>query len=414
MIIMGDEEPSSSNLKRKLPESPKHTSSSESTSPIKYLKKRESPSDSSSSIDRVSSIPLRTSQWTEEILNKLQITSDIGNLLSSAEIIEDHFLKSLGPFNYNTHGSNVISTSTEPLMDMIDKCMDKLDNILSPLKLLDINDIMEITPSLAYSLTFWNPDAEKYDYEPQNQRLHRKIRSWMPDPVLKHEDDAPIYLKWFYQKFYVHGHAFTQQLLNMCIRKGNEVLKDEMFESLFQEFAGMFGLMLLTRSQQTDSTFRIEDDEVVSKPDIIFPYFMESDEVNMKVLAICKVKSDDEERDIGSAKQTQSQKKKDMGKKQRKQHLDEKILGQHGGELLVHLPLTENSSLLGIIVQRTNVTFSHISCSEDQLEKLRLGLLPGKVEIKYSRPYNFLRAKDRKILTKAFLTLSAIQLTPYM
>lgn len=193
--------------------------------------------------------------------------------------------------------------------------MDKLDNSPSPLKLLDVNDIMEINPSLAYSLAFWNPDAEKYSDEPQNQRLHRKIRSWMPEPVLKHEDDAHIYLKWFYQKFYVHGHAFTQQLLNMCIRKGNEVLKEEMFESLFQEFAGMFGLMLLTRSQQTGSTFRIEDKEVVSKPDIIFPYFMESDEVNMKVLAICEVKHDYEERDIGSPKQTRSQKRKEIEKK---------------------------------------------------------------------------------------------------
>lgn len=72
---MGDEEPSSSYLKRKLSESP---SSSESTSPIKYLKKRESSSESSSSIERVSSpVPVWTSQWTEETLNKLQITSEI-------------------------------------------------------------------------------------------------------------------------------------------------------------------------------------------------------------------------------------------------------------------------------------------------------------------------------------------------
>lgn len=37
-------------------------------------------------------------------------------------------------------------------------------------------------------------------------------------------------------------------------------------------------------------------------------------------------------------------------------YLDDQLLGQHGGELLLNLPLTKRNSLAGIIIQRTNVS----------------------------------------------------------
>lgn len=68
------------------------------------------------------------------------------------------------------------------------------------------------------------------------------------------------------------------------------------------------------------------------------------------------------------------------------QHLDEELQGQHGGELLVHFPLSENNGLLGIIVQKTHVSIVivklFIKYTEADLEGFLRGLGPpfvGKI-----------------------------------
>lgn len=55
-----------------------------------------------------------------------------------------------------------------------------------------------------------------------------------------------------------------------------------------------------------------------------------------------------------------------------------------------------------------------MQCTKEQLKKIEDGKRIEPLEITYSRGYNFLRAEDRKVLMRAFLTLGLAQLTPYM
>lgn len=76
---------------------------------------------------------------------------------------------------------------------------------------------------------------------------------------------------WFKQMFYVHGQRFTQQLINICIFKKHHGNYESMFKNLFEEFAGMCGLLCL--KQGPGIVARVGSTKVTSNADIFFSMF---------------------------------------------------------------------------------------------------------------------------------------------
>lgn len=181
----------------------------------------------------------------------------------------------------------------------------------------------------------------------------------------------------------------------------------------------MFGLSSL--KEANGETLKIGNTLVTAIPDIIFANFnkfnTENQNNKLNIMAVCKIKREFEENNLGSPSETRSQKQKSTKREKitkHIQHLNDKLLGQHGGELLVYLSQTQTDSMLGMVVHKTNVTFSYMQCTAEQLQKVQNGEHIEPLEITYSRCYNFLRTEDRKVLMKAFLSLGVTQLTPYV
>lgn len=345
--------------------------------------------------------------WTENRLNTLHITSKLSSLIPVNKIISNylHATVTLGYFD-----GNPVATNLEKI---VNSCIEMINIDSTPFKDIDVDDISDIKSSLAYSMIFSTPKCAPELSKPGNLR---KINSWKQGDV-----EGMSKLKyWFYNKFYVHGQEFTEQLIRLCLCQENKKpIKEEMFEHLFRSFCSMFGLSSL--KEANGETFKIGNTLVTAVPDIIFPNFKKFNTENqnnkLNIMAVCKIKRGFEENNLSSPTETRSQKQKSTKREKitkHIQHLNDKLLGQHGGELLVYLSQTQTNSMLGIVVNKTNVTFSYMQCKAEQLQKIQNGEYIEPMEITYSRCYNFLRAEDRKVLMKAFLSLGVTQLTPYV
>ncbi|CAC5388639.1 unnamed protein product [Mytilus coruscus] len=190
-----------------------------------------------------------------------------------------------------------------------------------------------------------------------------------------------------------------------------------MDQSLFQEFAAMFGLTSLSSTVLGAAQIGIGNATVTSLPDVIFPDVIhtDKDDDRLKLLAVCKVTKDfTRKEEFFPVKQDNNRKRQRREDEEKViQYLDEALQGQHGGELVVHFPLSENNGLLGIIVQKTHITFSYFQCNKIQFEEMKTrDHHINKPVIYYSRPYNYLKAADREELLRSLLTLGFIQYSP--
>ncbi|KAK3102595.1 hypothetical protein FSP39_012476 [Pinctada imbricata] len=95
-------------------------------------------------------------------------------------------------------------------------------------------------------------------------------------------------------------------------------------------------------------------------------------------------------------------------------HLDDNLIGQHGGELLF---LSQNSfrenKVFGIIVQETMVTFTALNIGKKQFENIVSGELFHKKDqeasLVISKPYDYLKESDREIVSEVLITLGMYQ-----
>ncbi|XP_061179274.1 uncharacterized protein LOC133187898 isoform X3 [Saccostrea echinata] len=96
------------------------------------------------------------------------------------------------------------------------------------------------------------------------------------------------------------------------------------------------------------------------------------------------------------------------------QHLDDGLIGQHGGELLFHFPETiKKEKIFGLIVQETQVTFTMLEMRMEQYNDIVEGKIKHKSEdrpnFKISRPYDYLNMEDREFIIEAFIKLAMMQ-----
>lgn len=138
-----------------------------------------------------------------------------------------------------------------------------------------------------------------------------------------------------------------------------------------------------------------------------FPCFTDSDEDGFNILSVCEIKCG------------HSSERINMKEQKLISLLNSKVVGQHGGELLLNvLNMSERKkadkySLVGIILKRTNVTFTHFTCSDEDLDMIRSGRRSeNSLKITYSKSYNYLRKNDRSQLMRVLLALGIIQTIP--
>ncbi|XP_052061629.1 uncharacterized protein LOC127701673 isoform X1 [Mytilus californianus] len=336
-----------------------------------------------------------TSKWNKNTLNKIGIESVTTKAFDPMDLIS---------FAFNLKDPKVLQR--------VDRCKKVIENHeifgtehkRHPYNVLDIDDIENIESSSAFEMM-----AVEY-----KSRWHHDVGIWNVQPP-DINDKLDIRL---FQKFRVHGELFVQQLINMSMIKTTQNLTEAMYQSLFQEFAAQFGLMSLSVPVIGKAQVDIGDKAVSSIPDIVFPDITNSDihHSNLKILAVCEVKKEFKAKEdlvISLQYSTRSGKKKVIGKEQVIWHLDDRLQGQHGGELLLHYPLSQKNGLLGIIVQKTHVTFSYFQCNTVQFEEIMTGnQCVNSPVVYYSRPYNYLKAADRKELITPLLTLGFVQFSP--
>lgn len=95
------------------------------------------------------------------------------------------------------------------------------------------------------------------------------------------------------------------------------------------------------------------------------------------------------------------------------------LLSPHIGELLVYLDQSvRNEGILGITVERTLVRITYLHVEKSSMEQIKLGNSTGSIKLHelkrpvfyYSKPLNFMKQKDRRVLFKALLFMKLMQL----
>ncbi|XP_062599410.1 uncharacterized protein LOC134260893 isoform X2 [Saccostrea cucullata] len=186
-------------------------------------------------------------------------------------------------------------------------------------------------------------------------------------------------------------------------------------------------------------TKRIMKLEISGAADIIFPYTMFSPFKEAKqgtqhpsVIAVCEVKRDSPKLNQSSsplssrtrtkmkinvevsAEQISSTTNTEVAHHKTVLHLDDKIIGQHGGELLFHFSDTiKNGKIFGLVVQETQVTFTVLEMSVEQYNDIVEGHVKHRSgdqpTLKVSKPYDYLKTQDREFIIEAFIKLAMLQ-----
>ncbi|KAK3103034.1 hypothetical protein FSP39_015928 [Pinctada imbricata] len=265
-----------------------------------------------------------------------------------------------------------------------------------------------------------------WEMAPNDDEKISMIPTWLPER----------HMTWFY-RFHCQAQHFSNQLYLTLKRRENgcNIHKSHM-QALFEAFASMFGLKSgLSSAPCVDiDTKRIMEWDVSGAADIVFPCKMYSPHQVVKqgtqhpsVVAVCKVQRDGPQMnqcDLQLNNRIQKKVKSDIvvssptsseaSLHQMPQHLDERIVGQHGGELLFHYPDTiKRGKICGLIVQETQVTFTMLEMSKDQYKDIVDGNIRRGSEdrptLKFSKPYDYLKTEDREYVIEAFIKLAMLQ-----
>uniref|UniRef100_A0A8W8NXW9 Uncharacterized protein n=1 Tax=Magallana gigas TaxID=29159 RepID=A0A8W8NXW9_MAGGI len=242
---------------------------------------------------------------------------------------------------------------------------------------------------------------------------------------------------WFY-RFHCQAQDFSNQLyLILKKREHGCSIHESHVQALFEAFACMFGLKsgLSSVPCLEIETKRIMKLEISGAADIIFPYKMfspfqevkqgtqhpkflvkrDSPKLNQSYSPLSsrtrtkiKINFEDSAEQISSTTNTEAAHGKTV------LHLDDKIIGQHGGELLFHFSDTiKKGKIFGLVVQETQVTFTVLEMSVEQYNDIVEGNVKhrsgDRPTLKVSKPYDYLKTQDRESIIEAFIKLAMLQ-----
>nr|XP_034322714.1 uncharacterized protein LOC109620818 [Crassostrea gigas] len=320
-------------------------------------------------------------------------------------------------------GTDIISTESEDSQSIHGKCLTKLASLDLPLRLSkwERKHIENLNISIVHV-----PDTKPLDLiqcgETENNEETEKINEL--------------------KKFHCQAQDFSNQLyLILKKREHGCSIHESHVQALFEAFACMFGLKsgLSSVPCLEIETKRIMKLEISGAADIIFPYKMFSPFQEVKqgtqhpsVVAVFKVKRDSPKLNQSysplssrtrtkikinfedSAEQISSTTNTEAAHGKTVLHLDDKIIGQHGGELLFHFSDTiKKGKIFGLVVQETQVTFTVLEMSVEQYNDIVEGNVKhrsgDRPTLKVSKPYDYLKTQDRESIIEAFIKLAMLQ-----
>lgn len=114
------------------------------------------------------------SSWTQDTLDTLKISSELYNRSSASHILFNLFLPSLSPVVF-IHDGIAANHELSFVENLVDSCIENLEMEKSPLKHLDVDDITEISCSLASKLMFLKHKSKVGEPRVAHKR---KLNSW--------------------------------------------------------------------------------------------------------------------------------------------------------------------------------------------------------------------------------------------
>ncbi|XP_062592888.1 uncharacterized protein LOC134254373 [Saccostrea cucullata] len=310
-------------------------------------------------------VPSSTCEWRRSLIEKLGIRFE---RKSPTDIIMEH----MSAVAYNLMRDEI--QNLEELTDILGHL-----NNLNHEKLLEIN---------FKGLNFSRPVEEKLRYSNRFKEI-----------------DISKYST-FMKKFGVS--------LWYILKEKQPIISEEKYRCLFEQFLQMFGIDVMAHPVIDAESTDISGRKVSAKADIVC--FSPRD-VKKYTLAICEVKKEcpftDEETGPSPQKFRRTE---DSPQRSQSCHLPDGLLAQHVGDLLTYLDKSIcKGAILGMTVEKTMVTFTRLSVTDETMEKLQRshGSLKLKEEerpvLYYSKPYNYLLMEDRKEIVKALLTLTVME-----
>lgn len=228
------------------------------------------------------------------------------------------------------------------------------------------------------------------------------------------EDDDKIMTD-FKNMYQTAGEEFTDRLF-YCIdnKDEGEIITEHMFQHLFVGFLQLFGIRChYVPFFPTKASMDIDGRVVTGEADVSIKQFSynrkeQGSVMDWKTLLVCEVTKQLRRNEEPPSKRTRTSSHDDI------LLISDKLLGQHGAELLLNYPSSVNKDhILGLIVEQTHITFVVLSITEKQYQQLIDGYIKYDTEngpkMLLSKSYDYLILSDRKCLTKAFLTIGYLQ-----
>lgn len=207
---------------------------------------------------------------------------------------------------------------------------------------------------------------------------------------------------------------FTASLKYMIsLRENGQTILDSLYGVLFLDFIGMFGVHGVSFPSIPPCTLYIQGEEVKSSPDIVLMDRLNihkntPEAFSIKMLTVVKVKKKPQDK----YHPTPAKLKKDT-KTEREVRIDDKVIGQHCGDLLLFQSMSaSDEGIMGMIVDGTQITFTNFICNKEQLyaiENNDYDYHGDSPSVLFSKSYNYLTASDREELMETLIILGVLQ-----
>ncbi|XP_061180536.1 uncharacterized protein LOC133189146 [Saccostrea echinata] len=200
-------------------------------------------------------------------------------------------------------------------------------------------------------------------------------------------------------------------------------ISESRYETLFEKLLQLFGLYTLNHSFISTEKAMIRGRTMSSKADItVYSQVRQKQKSERKVVFICEVKKNLQEDELDSSPPRKKQRSSSTQEQEEPEcsFRDQDLWMQHIGQLFVYLDSSLSlQGTLGFTVEKTWVRVTYLEVTKSAKRKIkntpgnRVGTLEyeegEQPKLFYSKRYNFLNRKDRKVLFKALLLIRTMQ-----
>lgn len=199
------------------------------------------------------------------------------------------------------------------------------------------------------------------------------------------------------------------------LKEKQSVIPEARYRCLFEQFLEMFGLEVMAKPAIDTESTEIFRQKVSARADIVC---ISPRDVEKCILAVCEVTNECCISEVDTEPTAAKQRRTGTTPGRDDLRLPDGLPVQHMGDLLAYLDKSIcKEALLGMMVEKTAVTFTRLFVLDETLKKIQSSSSHGSIKLEeeerpvlyYSKPYNYLLQDDRKEIAKALLTLTVME-----